>query len=301
MDTPLSEALDATAKRRLDLQLAVERLLAPEPCVQGVVAVGSVATGHARPGSDIDAIVFMEPFDPYIVPTESIWCPWDNTFHSIFVKDPRIQKEGIQLDLKLVDLSRWSDWSFIWPEPQRAGLVEGWVAFDREGNIGELIRHRTAYDDVTRLSKLDRSILDLSQHLSRSTPEDNWERCGPFISFGRLAAANDALAEALFAVNRRWRFFRDRETEFLLRLPWLPKDFELRMLIALNAPSIDEEGFLARVAALRQMFDEILAKVRSEPLYGPEPVAEAFVRMHDEPGRAWNMDEWNQMHNERKK
>jgi hypothetical protein len=49
------------------------------------------------------------------------------------------------------------------------------------------------------------------------------------------------------------------------------------------------------------MFDEILAKVRSEAPYGPDPIAEAFVRIHDEPGRAWNMDEWNQMHNERKK
>jgi predicted nucleotidyltransferase len=57
----MSEALETTQKKRLDLQLAVTRLLAPEPCVQGVVAVGSVATGHASAGSDIDAIVFMEP------------------------------------------------------------------------------------------------------------------------------------------------------------------------------------------------------------------------------------------------
>jgi hypothetical protein len=27
---------------------------------------------------------------------------------------------------------------------------------------------------------------------------------------------------------------------------------------------------------------------------------EAFIRSHDEPGRAWNMDEWNRKHAERR-
>jgi hypothetical protein len=239
-------------------------------------------------------------FDLYIVPAESIWCPWDNTFHSIFVKDRKIQEAGIQLDLKIVDLRKWSDKSFIWPDPQRAGLAEGWIAFDREGKVAELIGERTSYDDATRLSKVDKSILDLAQHLSRATPEDNWERFGALISFGPLAAAYDALVEALFAFNRRWRFFRHRETEFVLRLTWLPEDFEHRMLVALNAPSLDKEGFLKQVAALRLLFDEIVAELRAEGLYGSDPAGEAFVRLHDEPGRAWTMDEWNRLHHERR-
>ena len=37
----------------------------------------------------------------------------------------------------------------------------------------------------------------------------------------------------------------------------------------------------------------------------PEPavqgvIGEAFIRSHEEPGRAWNMDEWNAQHRSRK-
>lgn len=106
--TPAS-VTPATEQKRHDLLYAIECLLAPEPAVQGVVGVGSIATGHARPGSDIDALVFMDPLDPYIVPAESIWCPWNDTFHSIFDEDARVQNEGIQLDFKLCNLRQWHD------------------------------------------------------------------------------------------------------------------------------------------------------------------------------------------------
>ena len=53
----------------------VERELAPEMAVRGVVVTGSVASGLARPDSDIDAIVFLDPFDWYVIPAESCWCP----------------------------------------------------------------------------------------------------------------------------------------------------------------------------------------------------------------------------------
>lgn len=135
--------------------LAVERLFAPEPCVKGVVGVGSIATNTASHGSDIDALVFMHPLDEYLAPTESIWCPWDDTFHSIFVEDQRIQSDGIQLDLKLCDLTQWRSDESVWNEGQRAGLTEAWIAFDRDGSVAQLIAERTAYDDATRLARLD--------------------------------------------------------------------------------------------------------------------------------------------------
>ncbi|KPV42324.1 hypothetical protein AN477_18695 [Alicyclobacillus ferrooxydans] len=33
--------------------------------------------------------------------------------------------------------------------------------------------------------------------------------------------------------------------------------------------------------------------------YGKDPVSEAFIRSHDEPGRAWNMQEWMRRHRDR--
>jgi predicted nucleotidyltransferase len=68
--------------------------------VQGVLVVGSVAAGTARNDSDIDAVVFFDPLDLYIVPAESIWREADGSFHSIFVDDTDIQENGLQVDLK---------------------------------------------------------------------------------------------------------------------------------------------------------------------------------------------------------
>ena len=274
--------------------IAIERLFAPEACVQGVVGVGSIATNTAREGSDIDALVFMHPIDEYIVPAESIWCPWDDTFHSIFTQDTRIQREGIQLDVKLCDLKQWQHDDGVWTEGQRAGLTGAWIAFDRDGSVTKLIAERTAYDDATRTAKLDEAVCALEGLLLHGAPDSVWETLGPLVAFDRLNAAYDALVQLLFALNRRWRPWRNREMSHLLRLPWLPKDFEMRALTAMNALSNTREGFTARVIAIRAMFDDVLAELQREGFYGANPIDEAFMRSHNEPGRAWNMDEWNQ-------
>jgi hypothetical protein len=58
--------------------------LVSEPAVQAVVGIGSLASGLARPDSDIDAIVFLDPIDWYITPAEFQWCEAEHTFHGIF-------------------------------------------------------------------------------------------------------------------------------------------------------------------------------------------------------------------------
>jgi hypothetical protein len=80
----------------------------------------------------------------------------------------------------------------------------------------------------------------------------------------------------------------------MCRLPWLPDDYERRMLFAMNGPSLDEDGYAERVNMLREISNEIVTKLQQEGIYGEDPASEAFIRTHDEPGRAWNMQEWNQ-------
>lgn len=81
---------------------------------------------------------------------------------------------------------------------------------------------------------------------------------------------------------------------YLMRLPWLPNRFETRVLVAMNPPSLGRGGFINRVQTLRTLFREVLDKLTDEGFYGGDAVGEAFVRNHqDEPGRSWNMDQWN--------
>jgi hypothetical protein len=287
----------ATFQKRQDLIAFVERVLAQEPAVQAVIAIGSVASGRARPDSDIDAVVLFDPHDEYIVPAEFKWCPADGSFHSIF--EDLEAKDALQLDFYRLALTQWADPAYEWPEGQRAELAVGWLAFDRSGQVSELIAQRTAYTDEVRVARLDEAILWLDQHLSDDRPRRTWESLGPVIAHDRLQAAYEYLVQGLFAYNRRWRPWRNRQASALLALPWLPDRFAERALPALNAPSLDEVGYLARVEALRDLFRDLAERLVADGLYGSDPTSEAFIRGHDEPGRAWNMDAWNKRHRER--
>lgn len=279
----------ATTHKRQQLGLFVEQVLQRAPAVQGVVAIGSVATGRARPDSDIDAILFLEPFDWYITPAEFCWRPADNSFHSIFSDDPSLAETGIQFDFKRLDWSQWADPHFEWPEPRRAELVNGWLAFDRSGRVAQEIARYAQYPADLRLSRLDEALIWLDEHLSVE-PQLTWQQLGPIIAQDRLQAAADYLVSALFAFNRCWQPFRNRQMDYLLTLPWLPADFGSRFY----APrALDYPSYEAQLANLGQLVAELQAQLIAVGDYSHVPVDQAFIRTHDEPGYAWNMDEWN--------
>jgi predicted nucleotidyltransferase len=283
----------ATEVKRKELLTFIERELKPVPAVQAVIGIGSIATGRMRPDSDIDAVVFFDPFDYYIVPAEFIWRPSDGTFHAIFSDDPEVQEGGIQLDLLRLDWRTWSNPAFSWPEGRRAEFAAGWLAYDRHGKAAPLIAERTAYSETVRLDRLDEAITWLDQHLGGDGPQRRWQTLDPAIAHDRLQAAYYYLVQALFAFNRQWQPWRNREMEALLALPWLPEKFRERVLLAANAPSLHEEGYLARAGALRALFDDLLAHLTASGDYSNAPIDQAFIRQHDEPGYAWTMDEWN--------
>ncbi|HWQ15362.1 MAG TPA: nucleotidyltransferase domain-containing protein [Roseiflexaceae bacterium] len=289
------EALTAgTAQKRRELLEFIDRALAPYPAVRAVVGIGSIAAGTARPDSDIDALVFFDPLDLYIVPAEFIWRPQDGTFHSIFS-----DVAGVELDLERLDMALLRDPQHPWEEGRLQELARGWLAFDRDGEAAQLIAARTAYPESLRVARLDEAITWLDQHLAAGVPEARWSNLGPLVAHDRLSAAYGYLVQALFGYNRGWRPWRNREMTHLLALPWLPERFAERVLAAQVAPEPGEEGYMARVAALRGLFDDLVTQVAAAGLYTDDVVGEAFVRSHQEPGRAWNMDAWNAEHRRR--
>jgi predicted nucleotidyltransferase len=287
--------MTATLQKRQDLLKLIEVELAPEGAVQGVVGIGSLANGTARPDSDIDAVVFLDPYDDYIVPAEFIWRAADRSFHSIFSEAPGLE-EGIQFDLQRFDLTQWADPAFDWPEGRRAELGQGWLAFERSGRVTEMIAVRTAYPDGLRIDRMDDAIVWLDGHLAEGVPQMRWDSLGPVVAHDQLLAAYGFLVQALFAYNRRWRPWRNREMSALLSLPWLPENFAQRVLDAMTIPAAGLSGYLKRVESLRGLFQDLTHRLVAEGLYGENVVSEAFIRSHAEPGRAWNMDEWNQNH-----
>ncbi|MCB9421351.1 MAG: nucleotidyltransferase domain-containing protein [Ardenticatenaceae bacterium] len=279
----------ATEEKRKQLQQFIEDVLIGETAVKGVVAIGSMATGHMTPQSDIDAIIFFDPFDYYIVPAEAIWQPDEDTFYSIFNE----QHKGIPLDFARLNWQQWANPDFVWPEGRKAELSMGWIVYDPDSAVKNLIIQRTAYPDDLRLARLDESIIWLDQHLNNDVPQQIWQTLGPVVAHDRLGAAYHYLVQALFAYNRQWRPWRNREMQTLLNLAWLPREFEMRVLTAVTAPNLENDGYMIRVQTLSDLFEELLSQLITNGDYSNTPIDQAFIRSNEEPGRAWNMDEWN--------
>ena len=282
----------ATQEKRAQFLHFLEKILLPETAVQAAVGVGSIATGHMRPDSDIDILLFLDPYDLYIVPAEAIWLEADDSFHSIFSKDKNIQQQGLQLDFMRYDWQQWGNPNFSWPEERLSELASGWIAYDRHGEVTQQIQQRRIYSDELRQTRLDEAITWLDQHLGWGSPQTNWEALDPAIAHDRLQAAYHYLVDGLFAYNRRWRIWRNRQMSGLFQLPWLPDGLKDDILLLANAPALDHPGYLARVEKLTAYFEAFQQQLIADGLY-KDPVSEAFIRSSEEPGRAWNMAEWN--------
>lgn len=285
-----------TTERRALFQQFVRQMLQADTAVKGVIGIGSMATGTMRPGSDVDAAVFLQPFDYFVVPAEAIWDPLRHSFHSIFSEDTFLRENGLVLDLLRLDWAQWAAPEFVWPEGDRAAFSTGWLVYDRDGDLAPLIAQKTFYPADVRLARLDAAIVALDQYLGAATVAQVWHTQETAVAHDHLEAAYSCLVEALFAFNYRWRPWRKQEMTFLLQLPWLPSQFTERVLIAANAPSLDYAGYQARAAALTDLFGELLAQLVANGDYSYAPIDQAFMRLHDEPGRSWNMEEWRKLH-----
>lgn len=284
----------ATLTKRQELLTFIEQVVRPIGPVAGIAAIGSLATGTARPDSDLDLVAFLSPFDPFALPAEAIWRASDRSFHSIFQPI-----DGLQIDIHRVDLDALIASGGAMPEGRRAELATSWLAFDRGGLIAQLLAEWTRYDDATQIARLDEAVTWLDQHLGDETPQLHWETLGPAVAHDRLNAAYGYLVQGLFALNRRWQPWRNRELDALLRLPRLPAGFESRVLLAACPPAHDRAGFDARVQALRDLMGDLAEMAVAAGVYTENPVDQAFIRSHAEPGRAWNMAEWEAEHQRR--
>lgn len=281
----------ATQEKRAQFLQFMETVLLPETAVQAIIGIGSIATGRMRPDSDIDIILFLDPYDLYIAPAEAFWLAADNSFHSIFSEDKAIQ-QGLQLDFMRYDWQTWRDPNFIWPEERLSELANGWIVYDRNGKVTRQIQQRNIYPEAVRQARLDEAITWLDQHLGWGSPQTNWETLGPAIAHDRLSAAYHYLVDGLFTYNRRWRIWRNRQMSGLLQLEWLPTGLPDDILLVANAPSLDHAGYLKRVEKLTTYFAAFQQQLIADGDYR-KPVDEAFIRSNEEPGRAWNMAEWN--------
>lgn len=284
----------ATRAKRTALQTFIDRHVVGRDEVKAIVVYGSVANGAAVADSDVDAIVFMDPLDHYLLPAEAIWNPQDDSFRSIF--GSALGHDELQLDLMRVDWRAWADPGFHCPDDVRARLSVVWVAFERDGyDAASIIRRVTTMTDDQQQALLDEGLLAIDG--LPEDAEDAWNR-DPVEALDALNAHWEALLRCVYAINRTWFPYRARALRNVPSLTWdggLSGD----LLRTCAGGALDHTGYRTRWNALAEVTQRILEHVSSDPRYGDDPIFAAFLRQHDEPGRAWNMAEWNERHSSR--
>lgn len=290
---PLSAA---THRLRAQLGDFITRHVAPHPTIKAVVVYGSVASGAATESSDVDAFVFMDPVDPWLLPAEAIWNPEEDSFRSIFSERPVVPGE-LQLDLTRVSLQeRRGD--APWPPADRAALTHRWVAFERPGtDVESLVVERIAMSERERRTALDAALLAADGLLEN--PETLWER-DELEALDALNAMWEAVMAGTYAINRVWMPYRGRGVRGLRRLPWRGALGDDLLMRCVATDGTDRAAFVKRAAALTRAHEALLAHLQDDPEFGEDPTFAAFLRAHDEPGRAWNIEEWSARHRGRR-
>lgn len=285
----MTEPTPDTLRLRRLLDRFLQRHARSHQCVRAVVVYGSVALGTAGPDSDLDAFVVMDPVDTALLPAEAIWNPERDDFRSIFSKEPLAAGE-LQLDLARVSLEAWTS-EEPWPTATRAALTHRWVAFERPGtDIEALISARTAMADIERRELIDRALLDADGLLE--DPAALWQQ-DPLRALDALNLQWEAILAATFAINRVWLPYRGRAMRSLRLLPWRGALTDEALPACIAGEGRERDAFLARAEVLTTVSEGILERLQDEPDYGEDPIFAAFLRTHDEPGRAWNLAEWN--------
>ena len=254
--------------------------------VKDTAVIGAVATNLTEASDTLEVAIFLHPLDYHIVPAEGVWLPEENWFDSAYSS-----KQGIRLAFRRLDWHTWLNPSFDWPETDKGLLSNGWLFHDPQDKVAPLIKRKSYYSDQLRFARLDEALVRLDALLMMSGTAD-WEKHGPAIAHDRLQAAYRYLVDGLFALHRRWQVPREKEMQHLLALPWLPPQFEARILELQTAVSPSKDAYEERFHTLKLLFQDFTAYLVDSGDYMTMPVDQALLRTTDEPGRPWNMEDW---------
>ena len=269
----------------------VDRKLSRCPEFTAALIVGSVAHGEARPDSDVDCILIFNKLNEAIVPSEFVWDPTSDTYHTIFEVEA-VDINGIQIDANRVEVEDFlnQDWS----EDLRHDLAHALFIYDRCDSVAPAINDRLAYPESLRLSRIQRHLSWAAYHLEEWRLLGWMNRGGLESAHDQVTAALEEIIQLLHAYNREWLPSRHRWVVSAQGLKWLPDEYSERVFDAISRVTPDKQNLLRRQSTLSLILDSIRDQLESESLLA-SPV-EAFIANNPGLGYARNFDDWKKEH-----
>jgi hypothetical protein len=266
-------------------RLLVERQLEPWPEFLAALVIGSVATGEARPDSDVDCLSVFERLDECIVPAEFVRQPEPDAISTIFEVDAD-QNWAVQIDSKRVALADF--FAAEWEDGLKHELSQAIVLFDREGLLLPQIAGKLHYSDEIRTQRVAALVATIEHTLAAWRVQSWLTRGGLGCAHEQLTGALEDVLQLLHAVNRVWLPWRNRWLISALKLPWLPLDFATRAQQASGNGGLSEADLWRRHTLLLQLYRDIRIKLNAD--FGNVDPEDTFARVHPELGHAYNME-----------
>jgi len=238
--------------------------------VTGIVFIGGLVRGFVDKFSDLDIIVFINRKDEQL----------KKRVHGVGLEDEG-KHSRIDIDLEIHFLEDFKRWR--WDEVDKWEFSHAEIVFDSEGDVKNLFREKL------RLPKnfWIRRIAICAEYLK-------WYSCPPkedvgtvaeaWIERGDIVAAHyclnyavELLVRMIFALNKeflpapKWRMF------YSYSLKWLPKDYRKLIGGAMCVGSFSKKDFNRRLKVLRELWREIVLKIKDETGLTTMQLSEYFV------------------------
>jgi len=238
--------------------------------VSGIVFMGGLIRGFADKYSDVDIIVLLEERD-------------ENLRERIRkIGSDEHRRSGVDVDLEVHFLEDFR--AQKWNEIGRWDFSNASIVFDREGEVQKFLRTKLSVPSSFWLKR----VVVYGQYVGWycCSPEKNAETLvETWVDRGDLVSAHYCLNYALtlliriiFALNREFLPPPKWEMFYSYSLKWLPKCYERLVGEALTVRNLSKPDLDRRLRAARELWREILPKIREETGLTPELISKQYVK-----------------------
>jgi predicted nucleotidyltransferase len=257
-------------KRFQEIGEVLKRKIGSFEGVSGIVFMGALTRGFADKYSDVDVIVFLGERD--------------ESLREIIGKigSDEHRRSGVDVDLEVHFLEDFR--ARKWDEIARWDFSHASIVFDREGELQKLLRTKLTVPSSFWLKR----VVVYGEYVGWycCSPNENAETLADiWVDRGDLVSAHYCLNYALtlliriiFALNReflpppKWEIFYSHS------LKWLPLNYEKLVGEALTIKSLSKHDLDRRLRAVRELWREILPKLREETGLTPELISREYVK-----------------------
>lgn len=236
--------------------------------VRGMVFLGGLARGFTDKSSDLDGMVFLERKNQV----------QETQIRDMVTKEAK--RSGIDIDLEIHLLKDFAKWK--WTEINRWDFSHAEIAFDKKEHIRRIIEARLKVPDEFWTRRIVLCAVYMkwycySPKKSIGTIAEAWIDRGDLISAHYCVNYGvELILRAVFALNRefipppKWRvyYFKD--------LKWLPKNHNL-LDQAMEVTDLSADDLRRRLEAVREIWTEVLSKIKRETGLGPQEASEYYV------------------------